>query len=893
PNSPSSPPGTNVLVLNGFLASVTGDFVVGTGFGGVRMVDGDTLVVSGNASFSGGNTTNRLDGGVLLVGGDFTQFNTPDGYAPTGTHKLVLNGTATQTITLADPGNSVFRDLEIVNSLGGVTLASVVAVGGSFSHTSAAILQGTGTLDLSAATIVAFDGDVNPGTSPGILGIIAPAGGLPQSAASSFNIELEGTTVGTGYDRLNFSGTVTLNGDLFVDTNGFAPTAGDQFAILTYGSRTGQFANVVLPTITGVLLDTLWAEAGTTDTLYILAASAAPANLNAWTNASGGTWSTASNWSENAVPVSTDSVVIEIDGTYTVTLDVDPAFSSITLGGATGTQTLAGSSRTIGGTGTVTVRPNGRLSLTSSTVNADVVNEGTVVMIPIGTGQFTGAVTNAAGAILRAQGPDGFARTVTVATGFTNEGTIELTSAGGGTLTFAVTSGTLVNAPSGTIVSLAGAGGDRTLAAQLDNQGTVTVTQPLTLTQSSADHLNSGLLELTTGNLTITQSGTSPSFTTTGTVTIGAGRTLTVSGGTFDYQSGALGGTGTLALSSATLALGVSLTRDTLALSVTSSTINGPGTLTVPAGRTLSLTSSTVNADLVNEGTVVMIPIGTGQFTGAVTNAAGAILRAQGPDGFARTVTVATGFTNEGTIELTSAGGGTLTFAVTSGTLVNAPSGTIVSLAGAGGARTLAAQLDNQGTVTVTQPLTLTQSSADHLNSGLLELTTGDFTLSQSGTTPTFTNEGLIDIGSSRTFAASGGTFTNASAATLRGAGTLDISNTTFANSGNTNPGTSPGILSITGTFPQDDVAALNIEIGGTAPGNTSTDHDQLGVSGDVTLAGTLNVTLLGGFTPSPGDRFVILTFTGTRTGTFATENVPAGCSVDYTPTNSVDLVCS
>ncbi|MCH7876482.1 MAG: imidazolonepropionase [Gemmatimonadetes bacterium] len=57
-------------------------------------------------------------------------------------------------------------------------------------HADGAILQGTATLNLLGATIVAFDGDVNPGTSPGILAI---TGNLPQSAVSTYNIALNGT----------------------------------------------------------------------------------------------------------------------------------------------------------------------------------------------------------------------------------------------------------------------------------------------------------------------------------------------------------------------------------------------------------------------------------------------------------------------------------------------------------------------------------------------------------------------------------------------------------------------------------------------------------------------------------------------------------------------------
>src|ERR1017187_9006651 len=53
-----------------------------------------------------------------------------------------------------------------------------------------------------------------------------------------------------------------------------------------------------------------------------------------WTNAVGGKWSGATNWSPNQVPTSGDSAFITNNGTYTVTVDVYLFLDSLTLGGA-------------------------------------------------------------------------------------------------------------------------------------------------------------------------------------------------------------------------------------------------------------------------------------------------------------------------------------------------------------------------------------------------------------------------------------------------------------------------------------------------------------------------------------------------------------------------------
>src|SRR5205085_3920949 len=63
-----------------------------------------------------------------------------------------------------------------------------------------------------------------------------------------------------------------------------------------------------------------------------------------WINASGGNWNNAANWQDgtgmNRVPIAGDNVFITLPGTYTVTLDVSPSINSLTVGGATGTQTF-------------------------------------------------------------------------------------------------------------------------------------------------------------------------------------------------------------------------------------------------------------------------------------------------------------------------------------------------------------------------------------------------------------------------------------------------------------------------------------------------------------------------------------------------------------------------
>jgi hypothetical protein len=107
---------------------------------------------------------------------------------------------------------------------------------------------------------------------------------------------------------------------------------------------------------------------------------------------------------------------------------------------------------------------------------------------------------------------------------------------------------------------------------------------------------------------------------------------------------------------------------------------------------------------------------------------------------------------------------------------------------------------------------------------------------------------------------------------------------------GNFAPGATPASSTVSGDFAQP-TGTMTIELGGTTPG---TGFDQLTVSGTATLGGTLQVNLLNGFMPTPGDSFEFLRATGGISGTFHTALWPnlAGrlLSLEY-DANAVRLV--
>jgi len=85
-------------------------------------------------------------------------------------------------------------------------------------------------------------------------------------------------------------------------------------------------------------------------------------------------------------------------------------------------------------------------------------------------------------------------------------------------------------------------------------------------------------------------------------------------------------------------------------------------------------------------------------------------------------------------------------------------------------------------------------------------------------------------------------------------------------------PGFSPALAQFGGVVHFGPLTDLNIEIGGT---NKGAAYDALEIAGTALLDGTLDVTLVGGFTTTLGDVFEILRASDGVNGTFAAESLP------------------
>jgi hypothetical protein len=105
--------------------------------------------------------------------------------------------------------------------------------------------------------------------------------------------------------------------------------------------------------------------------IFSLALGVAHAANVEWISSSSGNWSVATNWSTGIVPGPDDHVIIDRNGTYTVTLNVNATIAGLELGSSiSGQQILLinASTRTLTLNGPATVQGNGLLRLTAGTI---------------------------------------------------------------------------------------------------------------------------------------------------------------------------------------------------------------------------------------------------------------------------------------------------------------------------------------------------------------------------------------------------------------------------------------------------------------------------------------------------------------------------------------------
>jgi len=486
-----------------------------------------------------------------------------------------------------------------------------------------------------------------------------------------------------------------------------------------------------------------------------------------WINPAGGNWNVAANWSQNRVPGPADNVVIDLDGSYTVTLNVAASVNRLIVGGGASaptfaingqTLTLANDSfvqpgatfsfaaGTLTGAGRLTVR--GALNWTGGTMSGTgrtVLDAGTVNSLSGGstkvlregrTLENLGTVTMSGGVLQYAQTPAtvinrlgaqwvvtddaDFGQSFGGTYLFQNEGTFRKTGAGT-TSTFnpipVVNSGDML-VEAGTL-QLSGGG---------NHSGSLAMSTGTSLSFSGGDHvfgLTASVIVAAAGEWAVTA----------GTVTVagepGFDETLRLSGGiltvngslavrNFTQSGGTLAGSGSLTVSEAFAWTGGTMTGTgrTVLGAGTEHSLSGGATKVIREGRTLE-----------NFGTVTMSG-GTLQYAqtpATVINRAGAEWVVSDEADFGQSFGGTYLFQNEGTFRKTG-----------------------------------------EGTTTAFNPIRVVNTGELLVEAGTVDLHEG---LNHSGTVTLFAGTTLRLLAGAHTFTTTSKTL---------GAGTLVLQNTTF-----------------------------------------------------------------------------------------------------------------
>ncbi|MBL8880533.1 MAG: hypothetical protein JNG88_15580 [Phycisphaerales bacterium] len=240
---------------------------------GVTIVDGSggVSMVSGASILNHGMLDLQSIGGFNYVGG------TPCSASNTSLLRKTVHAGVFQISNLPFT-NSGLIDIQI----GTLLITNFTQTGGSTRIASGATLQGSAPLAIHggsmtgagtiSGTLSNSGGVLQPGDA---IGTLTVNGTYSQGASAALEIQLAGVNNGE-FDRVAISGAATLGGTLRLTAmNGYSPQIGQSFTILTAGSISGQFANVLPPAGTEVSV-----QYSATSVIVTMTVVGAPGDIN-------------------------------------------------------------------------------------------------------------------------------------------------------------------------------------------------------------------------------------------------------------------------------------------------------------------------------------------------------------------------------------------------------------------------------------------------------------------------------------------------------------------------------------------------------------------------------------------------------------------------------------
>jgi probable HAF family extracellular repeat protein len=233
-----------------------------------RVASGESLVVSG-LSHSNAGRLEVIDGSLELIGAVINDASTGLITGRDATLRFNHGVTNDGAIALSFGTSDVFGDIDntatgevVISGGAAVTFYDDVVQNGTLrvssvgSTTSVAVFLGdfTGAGGTTGGGDIFFEGDLRPGNSPATVTL---DNNVALGSGASLQIELGGLNPGSEYDQFFVTGDLSLDGLLEVSIlPGFTPAAGQSFDILDWGSLSGTFAAINLPTLAGLSWNT-------------------------------------------------------------------------------------------------------------------------------------------------------------------------------------------------------------------------------------------------------------------------------------------------------------------------------------------------------------------------------------------------------------------------------------------------------------------------------------------------------------------------------------------------------------------------------------------------------------------------------------------------------------